>query len=127
MSALADACKAINNAAKSKKRQVLIMNTNQLTKDFLIEMKKHGYISTLTFVQSVNKEKAVVGLNGRLTKCGAICPHFRYKFADIPAVADKLKPARQFGHVLFKTSFGILDQAEAIKARSGGAIVGFFY
>src|SRR5947208_583218 len=76
MSVLANACRAINNAARAKKRQVFLKFIGNETKNFLIEMKKHGYISTLTFVQSLNKEKAIVGLNGRLTKCGAICPRF---------------------------------------------------
>lgn len=127
MSALANACKAINNAVKAKKREMLLMHTSNETKDFLIEMKKHGYISKLVFVQSVNKEKAVVGLNGRLTKCGAICPRFRYKCDQIQDAANKLKPARQFGHVLFNTMHGVLDQNEANIQRAGGSIMGFFY
>lgn len=127
MSALANACKAINNAARAKKRQVFIKHTSTELKDFLIEMKKHGYISTLTFIQSVNKEKAVVGLNGRLTKCGAICPRFRYKCDKVMEVANSLKPARQFGHVLFSTVQGVLDQNEANEKRAGGSIMGFFY
>ena len=127
MSVLANACKAINNAVRSKKQQVVLMHTSRETKDFLIEMKKHGYISTLTFIQSLNKEKAVVGLNGRLTKCGAICPHFKYKCNEIQNVANRLKPARQFGHVLFKTRKGVIDHNECNELRAGGAILGFFY
>lgn len=127
MSALADACKAINNASRAKKRQVFIKHTSRELKDFLIEMKKHGYISALTFVQSVNKEKAVIGLNGRLTKCGAICPRFKYRCDQIPVVANRLKPARQFGHVLFDTVKGVLDHNEANQQRAGGSIMGFFY
>lgn len=127
MSALANACKAINNAARAKKREVFIKHTSKELKDFLIEMKKHGYISTLTFVQSVNKEKAVIGLSGRLTKCGAICPRFRYRCDELQEVASRLKPARQFGHVLFNTSKGVLDHTEANLQRAGGSIMGFFY
>ncbi|KAI4292429.1 small subunit ribosomal protein S15Ae [Pancytospora philotis] len=127
MNALADACKAINNASRAKKRQVFVKHTSKELKDFLIEMKKHGYISALTFIQSVNKEKAIIGLNGRLTKCGAICPRFQYKCDQIPEVANRLKPARQFGHVLFNTSKGVLDHNEANQMRVGGSIMGFFY
>ncbi|KAL6122037.1 hypothetical protein NUSPORA_00957 [Nucleospora cyclopteri] len=127
MTVLANACKSINNATKARKQQVVLMHTSKETKDFLLAMKKHGYISTLTFVQSVNKEKAVVGLNGRLNKCGAICPKFKYKCLEIPDVANRLKPARQFGHVVFKTCKGVIDQNEANKLKAGGAILGFFY
>lgn len=127
MSALANACKTINNATRAKKRQVFIKHTSKELKDFLIEMKKHGYVSTLTFIQSVDKEKAVVGLNGRLTKCGAICPRFRYKCDQIMEVSNSLKPARQFGHVLFNTVQGVLNQHEANEKRAGGSIMGFFY
>ena len=127
MSALANACKAINNAVRGRKRQVFIKHTSDELKKFLVEMLKHGYIQSLEFVQSVNKEKAVFSLTGRLNKCGAICPHFRYKCDEIPKVADELKPARQFGHVMFLTSHGVCDQAEANELRAGGKILGFFY
>lgn len=127
MSALANACKAINNACRANKREVFIKHTSHELKDFLIEMKKHGYLSFLTFIQSEDKEKAVIGLNGRLTKCGAICPRFRYKCNSIMPVANALKPARQYGHVLFNTVKGVLDQNEANEQRAGGSIMGFFY
>lgn len=127
MSVLANACKAINNAARAKKRQVFIKFLSNETKHFLIEMKKHGYISSLSFVQGLDKEKALVGLNGRLTKCGAICPRFMYAENQVLENANRLKPARQFGHVLFSTRKGYLDQNEAVDARIGGSIVGYFY
>ncbi|ORD97000.1 RS22 [Hepatospora eriocheir] len=127
MSALANACKAINNANKARKSQVCIMNTSKELKDFLIEMKKHGYVSKLVFIQSCNKEKAVIRLNGRLNKCGAILPRSSYKCDQIQAVSNRLKPARQFGHVLFKTCKGVVDQNEANEMRTGGKILGFFY
>lgn len=127
MSVLANACRAINNAARAKKRQVFLKFIGNETKNFLVEMKKHGYISALTFVQSLNKEKAIVGLNGRLTKCGAICPRFSYGSHQVLETANRLKPARQFGHVIFNTRKGYLDQNEAVSSNIGGAIIGFFY
>jgi len=127
MSTLANACKTINNAARNKKRAILLKFIDNETKNFLIEMKKHGYISKITFVQSLNKEKAVLELNGRLTKCGAICPRFKYAKDRILETANRLKPARQFGHVLFNTSKGYLDQNEAVSISLGGSIIGFFY
>lgn len=127
MTILTNACKTINNASKAKKRQVFLKSVSNEAKHFLIEMKKHGYISTLSFIQSLNKEKALVGLNGRLTKCGAICPRFMYAADQVLETANRLKPARQFGHVLFNTKKGYLDQNEAVEARMGGSIVGFFY
>lgn len=127
MTELANACRAINNAAKAKKRQVFIKFISNECKHFLIEMKKHGYISSLSFIQSLNKEKALIGLNGRLTKCGAICPRFMYAADKVLETANRLKPARQFGHVLFNTRKGYLDQNEAVQERIGGAIIGFFY
>lgn len=127
MSKLADACKTINNANRLKRRQVFIKHTSKELKDFLLQMKMHGYVSSLAFVQSVNKEKALVGLNGRLTKCGAILPRFRYKCDQIMATANALKPARQFGHVIFNTAKGVMDHNEAIEKNAGGSILGFFY
>ncbi len=127
MSALANACKVINNANRQRKREVFIKHTSKELKEFLMQMKKHGYISSLAFVQSVNKEKALVGLNGRLNKCGAILPRFRYKCNQIMATANSIKPARQFGHVIFNTVKGVMDHNEANEKNAGGHILGFFY
>jgi len=109
------------------KRQVFLKHSSKETKEFLLEMKKHGYISSLAIIPCGTKEKLIVGLNGRLTKCGAICPRFRYKAGQIQEVANRLKPARQFGHVLFDAGKNVVDQKEATEQRAGGSIMGFFY
>merc|ERR1711924_340573 len=38
-----------------------------------------------------------------------------------------LLPARQFGHIILTTSYGIMDHEEAKRKHTGGKVLGFFY
>lgn len=124
---LANMCKAINNASREGKRQVLLRISTKDMRYFLLQMLKYGYISGFSYITDKRKGKSIIDLNGRLNKCGAICPKYRVKLSGVEGFTSKLLPARQFGHVVFSTSKGILDHKECIAENVGGEILGFFY
>merc|ERR1712039_1046368 len=99
MSTLADCLKSISNAEKRNKRQVLIRPSS----------------------------KVIVQLNGRINKCGVISPRYNVAVADMEKWQNNLLPSRQFGHVVFTTSAGIIDHEEARKRHVGGKVLGFFF
>jgi small subunit ribosomal protein S15Ae len=127
MKQLSNLCKAINNASRAGKRQLLLRESNNITREFLKQMLKHGYITKYSFIDDKRKGKTVVWLNGRLNKCGAICPNYKVDLSHIENYRSRLLPARQFGHVLFTTEKGMLDHNECISSNIGGSILGFFY
>lgn len=127
MNRLAATCKAINNANRKGKRQVMIRFTTKLTVPFLEKMQKCGYISTLTYVHDNRQGKVIVGLNGRLNKCGAICPNYCLKINDLERFKERILPARQFGHLILTTSKGVIDHNECVTMQTGGKVLGFFY
>lgn len=127
MNRLAATCKAINNANRKGKRQVLVRFTTKITVPFLEKMQKCGYVSTLTYVHDNRQGKVIVGLNGRLNKCGAICPSYCLNLAEVEKFKDRVLPARQFGHVLLTTDKGVIDHNECIATKAGGRVLGFFY
>jgi small subunit ribosomal protein S15Ae len=127
MDKLVASCKAINNANRKGKRQVLIRFSSRTIRSFLEYMQKCGYISGLTYIDDHRQGKIVVGLNGRLNKCGAICPRFDLKLNDVEKWRDRILPARQFGHLILTTSKGIRDHNECISRHTGGKVLGFFY
>lgn len=124
---LADMCKAINNASRAGRRQLLLRVSTGETRAFLLQMLKHGYISGFSYIDDGRRGKNIIDLNGRLNKCGAICPNYRVKVPGIDDFRARLLPARQFGHVLFATSKGVLDHRECLAENVGGEILGFFY
>ncbi len=97
MNSLAGALKAINNAEKRGKRQVLIRPSSKVVIRFLTVMMKHGYIGEFEVVDDHRGGKVVVNLTGRLNKCGVISPRFDVGIKDIEKWTNNLLPSRQFG------------------------------
>ncbi|KCZ76345.1 hypothetical protein H311_02658 [Anncaliia algerae PRA109] len=127
MHKLTATCKAINNANRRGKKTVLIRFANKYTRAFLEKMQSFGYIGNITYIDDRREGKVIVELNGRLNKCGSICPNYHLKFNDVENYRSKLLPARQFGHLILSTDKGIIDHNEAINHNTGGMILGFFY
>ena len=71
--------------------------------------------------------KIVVDLIGRVNKCGVISPRFDVGSGELEQWVVNLLPARQFGHILLTTSYGIMDHEEAKRKHTGGKVLGFFY
>ena len=40
---------------------------------------------------------------------------------------DYVLPSRQIGYIVLTTTYGIIDHEEAVKKKTGGKILGFFY
>ena len=97
MNSLAAALKAINNAEKRGKRQVLLRPSSKVIIRFLTVMMRHGYIGEFEVVDDHRGGKIVVNLTGRLNKCGVISPRFDVGIRDIEKWTNNLLPSRQFG------------------------------
>ena len=86
-----------------------------------------GYIGEFEVVDDHRAGKIVIDLIGRVNKCGVISPRFDVEHSAIEQWVVNLLPARQFGHIILSTSYGIMDHEEAKRKHTGGKILGFFY
>jgi small subunit ribosomal protein S15Ae len=127
MSTLARALKTIANAERNGKRQVIVRPSSKVVVKFLQVMQKKGYIDEFELIDDHRAGKIVVTLNGRLNKCGAICPRYDVEVDQFETWVKNVLPSRQFGFVVLTTSLGIMDHEEARKRNTGGKILGFFY
>merc|ERR1711890_6470 len=127
MSTLADALKSISNAEKRGKRQVMIRPSSKVITRFLGVMQKNGYIGEFEQVDDHRSGKIVVNLIGRINKCGVISPRYDVSLDEMEKWQNNLLPSRQFGHVVFTTSAGIIDHDECRKRHTGGKVLGFFF
>lgn len=124
---LADALKTIMNAERKGKRQVMLRPASKVLIKFLKLMQKKGYIGEFEIIDDHRSGKIVVELLGRINKCGVISPRFDVKIKDIEKWVNNILPARQFGYLVFTTTYGIMDHHQAVHKHTGGKIVGFFY
>lgn len=124
---LADALKTIMNAERKGKRQVMLRPASKVLIKFLKLMQKKGYIGEFEIVDDHRSGKIVVELLGRINKCGVISPRFDVKIKDVEQWVNNILPARQFGHLVFTTTYGIMDHHQAVHKHTGGKIVGYFY
>ena len=95
-----------------------------LTSDLIL---LSGYIGEFEIVDDRRSGKIVVNLIGRINKCGVISPRFDLALGDIERWVGNLLPARQFGHIVLTTSYGIMDHEEARRKKTGGKVIGYFY
>lgn len=127
MDKLTAALKCINNANIRGKKEVKIRGSNKVVRSFLEFMQAKGYLGDIEYIDDHRQGKAIVSLNGRLNKCGSICPRFDVPFAHLERWSSRVLPARQFGHLVITTSNGFLDHKECVEKHTGGKILGFFY
>mmetsp|Transcript_3034 Transcript_3034/g.13123 ORF Transcript_3034/g.13123 Transcript_3034/m.13123 type:complete len:133 (+) Transcript_3034:108-506(+) len=126
ISVLNDTLKAMYNAEKRGKRQVLVRPVSKVVIKFLQVMQKHGYINEFEYIDDHRSGKIVVELNGRINKCGVISPRYDLSHTDVEDWVGRLLPSRLFGVIVLTTANGILDHEEARRKKVGGKVLGFF-
>nr|BAS01555.1 ribosomal protein S15 [Lotharella vacuolata] len=126
-SILADCLKALINAERAGKKQVLIRPITKIFVIFLRMMLKFEYIKSFQIIDDHRTGKILVNLIGRLTKCGCITPRYCLSVHEISLFKRKILPSKLFGKILISSSAGIIDHKRAINERIGGKIIGFFY
>eukprot|EP00826_Nyctotherus_ovalis_P000629 TRINITY_DN0_c985_g1_i1.p1 TRINITY_DN0_c985_g1~~TRINITY_DN0_c985_g1_i1.p1 ORF type:complete len:131 (+),score=46.17 TRINITY_DN0_c985_g1_i1:39-431(+) len=127
MDVLSNCLKAIVNAERAGKRQVMLRPVNKIVIKFLRIMQKKKYVGEFEIVDDRRGKKIVLELLGRLNKCAVYSPRFDIKLKDMDGMMSYILPSRHIGYLVLTTTYGIMDHEEAVKKKTGGKILGFFY
>ncbi len=104
MSVLNDCLRAIVNAERLGKRQVIVRPSSKVIIKFLQTMMAKGYIGEFEIVDDHRGNKIVIELLGRINKCGVVTPRFDVSLTDVERWIGTLLPSRQFGYLVLTTS-----------------------
>jgi small subunit ribosomal protein S15Ae len=104
VSVLNDCLRAIVNAERLGKRQVIVRPSSKVIIKFLQTMMAKGYIGEFEIVDDHRGNKIVVELLGRINKCGVVTPRFDVALTDLERWIGTLLPSRQFGYLVLTTS-----------------------
>merc|ERR1711860_268826 len=119
--------KAINNASKKDKREVVVAPRSKKTVSFLKIMLQKGYIEALTEVFDGRHGKIKVVLNGRLNKARGISPMYSLRSNEIDKFKNNNTPSINSGYLVLTTDKGIMDHIQAKKEGIGGRVLGVFF
>jgi small subunit ribosomal protein S15Ae len=104
VSVLNDCLRAIVNAERLGKRQVIVRPSSKVIIKFLQTMMAKGYIGEFEIVDDHRGNKIVIELLGRINKCGVVTPRFDVALTDLERWIGTLLPSRQFGYLVLTTS-----------------------
>jgi small subunit ribosomal protein S15Ae len=117
VSVLNDCLRAIVNAERLGKRQVIVRPSSKVIIKFLQVMMQKGYIGEFEIVDDHRGNKIVIELHGRINKCGVVTPRFDVALPDLERWIGTLLPSRQFGFLVLTTSKGIMDHEQVFALR----------
>merc|ERR1711901_12124 len=126
-SILADCLKALINAERAGKKQVLIRPITKIFITFLKIMLKYEYIKSFQIIDDHRTGKVLVNLVGRISKCACITPRYNLSLHQISLLRRTTLPSKTFGRILISSNVGIIDHKRAMNEKIGGKVLGFFY
>ena len=90
-------------------------------------MQDSGYLSGFDHIDDGRGGQFVVHLNGRINKCGAICPRYSVQLDELEYFEEQFLPAKNFGMLIISTSRGVMSHEQARKEGIGGELLGYVY
>ena len=119
---VADALNQIMNARRVEKNEVIVKKSSKLLTNLLEIMKSRGHIDYEVLDDKSLKIKII-----KLSECRAVKPRYFVNSENLEKYLRRFLPSRRFGSLIVSTNKGLMDQHEAIKTNTGGALIAYFY
>jgi small subunit ribosomal protein S8 len=124
---ISNALNTIYNNERRRKRECIVWPASKLMGQVLRVMQKNGYIGEFEFIDDGRAGKYRIQLLGRVNKCGVIKPRYAMSVPEIEQWEERYLPSREVGVLIVSTPRGVVSQAEARTAKTGGRLLAYVY
>jgi len=123
---IADACCALKNAEKARKKEVVISPASKVLQQILRIFQRHAYIGEFERYDDGRQGKFKIALLGKINECSGLM-RLNYKISQFELLERKLLPAPGLGLIILTTNQGIMTMREAEENNIGGHTLCYIY
>ncbi|MFW9939901.1 MAG: 30S ribosomal protein S8 [Candidatus Thorarchaeota archaeon] len=123
---LADACCALKNAERARKKEVIISPASKELQQILRIFQRNAYIGEFERYDDGRQGKFKIALLGRINECDGLL-RLNYKVNQFDTLEKRLLPAPGLGLIIFTTNEGIMTMKEAEEKHIGGHALCYIY
>jgi small subunit ribosomal protein S8 len=123
---IADACCALKNAEKARKKEVVISPASKVLQQILRIFQKHAYIGEFERYDDGRLGKFKIALLGKINECAGLI-RLNYKIPQFELLERKLLPTPGLGLIVMTTNQGIMTMREAEEKNIGGHTLCYIY
>ena len=123
---LADACCALKNSERARKKEVIIWPASKVLQQVLRIFQKQAYIGEFERYDDGRQGKFKIALLGKINECTGLM-RLNYKLSQFEMLERKLLPAPGLGIIILTTNQGIMTMKEAEEKKIGGHALCYIY
>lgn len=123
---VSDACCALKNAERARKKEVIISPASRLLQQILRIFQRHAYIGEFERYDDGRQGKFKIALLGKINECAGLM-RLNYKVSQYEMLERNLLPAPGLGIIILTTNQGIMTMSEAEDKNIGGHALCYIY
>ena len=123
---IADACCALKNAERARKKEVVISPASKVLQQILRIFQRHAYIGEFERYDDGRQGKFKIALLGKINECTGLM-RLNYKISQFEMLERRLLPAPGLGLIILTTNQGIMTMSEAEEKHLGGHTLCYIY
>ena len=123
---LADACCALKNAERARKKEVVICPASKVFQHVLRIFQRQAYIGEFERYDDGRQGKFKIALLGKINECSGLM-RLNYKVTQYDMLERNLLPAPGLGIIILTTNQGIMTMKEAEEEKIGGHALCYIY
>ena len=121
-----DACCALKNAERARKKEVIISPASNILQQILRIFQRHAYIGEFERYDDGRQGKFKIALLGKINECAGLM-RLNYKVSQYEMLERNILPAPGLGIIVLTTNQGIMTMTDAEEKHIGGHTLCYIY